>query len=265
MVKKLFKYEAAAYLRVWAPIELAVIALALFCRTIQIIETDTVAYELLFSGFIGIYVLGIVASIIFNHIFAFIRYYKNLFASEGYLSFTLPVTAGQHVFVKITTSVAFTVASVIMAFISFMIVSAGDMFLEVMKAIGYLSGLAIDKVGANFGLYIAEAVVLLILSFATIQMVSNTCISIGQKANKGRIGFAFLAYFIYNSIIQIIATVVQFVLLLIPEDWWNEVITKHYIPLIHTGFGIIIVVEVLIVLVCFLVSRRIITKRLNLI
>lgn len=268
MVKKLFKYEISAYLRVWIPVELILIAVAVFGRVTQFFESDNLIYELVTFLAILIFVGCLLASIVFTFIFAFIRYYKNLFTSEGYLSFTLPVTPGQHIFVKLATSVLFSVASLIVAFIAFMIMTAGDVFAEVMKAVGYLSNLAIEKTGIHFWLYLLEMIVFLTVSFAATQMLYNTCITIGQKANKGRIGFAFLAYFVYYVISQVVVGAVQYIALILPDETWQKLIElayKNYIVFIHCGILGITVISLILVLVGFLISRRIISRRLNLI
>ena len=126
MVKKLLKYEILAYLRVWLPVELILLAVATFARLLQFLESDQVIYEIAISLITIMYIGCISASIVFTYIFAFIRYYKNLFTSEGYLSFTLPVTPAQHIWVKLLTSVLFTVGSAVVAIISFMIFMPKD-------------------------------------------------------------------------------------------------------------------------------------------
>lgn len=267
MVKKLFKYEIAAYLRVWLPVELLLLVVSIFGRAMQIFESDTAFFAVLMFFSVGIYLLCVTASIVFNLIYSFIRYYKNLFTSEGYLSFTLPITASQHIFVKVATSVLFSVASIIMAFVSFCIISAGDLFVEVMRALGYLINLATAKVGFNFGLYVIEAIIFIIVNIIATRLLHNTCITIGQKANKGRIGFAILTYFIIYVITQTIISIIQFVCLMVPENAWEPIVkylAKNYIPAIHIGLLAAIVITAVISLIYFLICRKIITKKLNL-
>ena len=48
-----------------------------------------------------------------------IRFYKNLFTKEGYLTFTLPVTSTQHILVKSTTAVLVQIVSIIAIMLSF--------------------------------------------------------------------------------------------------------------------------------------------------
>ncbi len=267
MVKKLFKYEIAAYLRVWVPAQLILLVVALFGRAAQLLEADNFVYEALFSFTLIIYATCVIASISFTMIFAIIRYYRNLFTSQGYLSFTLPVSASQHIFVKTATAVLFNIASVIVAFISFIIISMGDFFVEFMKAVGYLSNIAFKAVGSDFVFYIIEAIVLLIIYITTSYMLYIVCITIGQKANKGRIGFAILAYGVIYVITQIIYTVIQTTVLFLPPERF-EAIGKYCVKnaewLTHIGLISLIVINVALALIYFFVSRRIIIKKLNL-
>ena len=95
MVKKLFKHEIKAYLRIMIPVYVCLLAVALLGRVIQFFEADTFIYSFVNGSSIFVYVVAIIACFGFSSVFSIVRFYKNLFTDEGYLTFTLPVKISQ--------------------------------------------------------------------------------------------------------------------------------------------------------------------------
>lgn len=208
MVKKLFKHELFAVLRLWLPMQIILMAVALFGRIIQFFETDTQAYRIVFGSATVIYVIALIASVMLTLIFGIVRFYKNMFSCEGYLSFTLPVTATQHIMVKTLVAGASMVGTALVAFVSFMLFSAGEVFVEVMKAVGYL----IKRFSAEFGAgntvaYICEGILLVAAYILMMYLLYYACIALGQTFKKNRVIGAVGVYFIYYAITQVVATV----------------------------------------------------------
>ena len=58
----------------------------------------------------GVLIMGIIGCNTALQILIFVRYYKNFFTDEGYLSFTLPATSTQHLCSKAITAIIWTVA-----------------------------------------------------------------------------------------------------------------------------------------------------------
>ena len=99
MVKTLFKYEFKSYLKTLIPFNIVLLSIAAFTRLIQFFDLDIVGYDVVYDIVFALatmtYVLAIVACFAAVFVMAIIRFYKNLYTAEGYLSFTLPVTPGQ--------------------------------------------------------------------------------------------------------------------------------------------------------------------------
>ena len=208
MVKKLFKHEFLAVLRTWLPMQIILLAVAMFGRIIQFFETDTQAYRIVFGSATVIYVIALFAALMLTLIFGIIRFYKNLFSCEGYLSFTLPVTPAQHIMVKTLVAGASMVGTVLVAFVSFMLFTAGEVFVEVMKAVGYLIKLFAKEFGSgNTVAYVFEGIALVAVYIPMMYLLYYACIALGQTFKKNRVIGAVGVYFIYYAITQVVATV----------------------------------------------------------
>ena len=269
MVKKLFKHEFLAALRLWLPMQVILLAVALFGRLIQFFETNTQAYRIVFGSSMVIYVLALIASLFLTLVFGIVRFYKNLFSSEGYLSFTLPITTDQHILVKTLVATASMVGTVLVAFLSFMVVSAGEVFVEVMKAAGYLIGKFAEEFGsANTIGYIAEGILLVLVSIAMAYLLYYACIALGQTFKKNRVIGAVGVYFIYYTITQIIGTILVIICTFLAESGLFAAISNFIDAQpefsIHLIMILLLIWAALSAGIYYLVIRWVIRNKLNL-
>lgn len=272
MVKKLLKHELVSYMRILLPINAILLVIAAVARIIQFFESDTVAYNIVFwSSMIAVF-MGIMACIYMAVIVAIIRFYKNLFTAEGYLTFTLPITPAQHITVKLLGAMIFQLIAIFTVILALVIVSAGDVLVEVIKAAVYLISQFFNgvpaEIAAHFVFYGIEILVLIALSAIFTVLVYYTCISIGQMARKNRIFMAVLAYFGYYIVVQILSTVLMVVFTILELagalDWASTFFSNHEFAGIHiilcTGIAVYVGISTLL----FFINRKIITKKLNL-
>jgi len=207
MVKKLYKHECEAYLRVWIPMQLVLLGVALLARGVQLFESDTIAYNIINGSSILAFALAVIVSLGLTFVFSVVRFYKNLFTGEGYLTFTLPVTPTCHILTKLFTALAFQAATVLVALLAVSVVTAGDVFAAILKAIAYLWKVAYDKLGTAWLFYVAEVCVLLVVMILTTTMLYYTCLAVGQLFNKNRVLAAVGVYFGYYFVTQVFGTV----------------------------------------------------------
>ena len=208
MVKKLYKHEFEAYLRVWVPMQLVLLGIAILARLIQLFESETIAYNIINASSILAFTLATVVSGGLTAIFSIVRFYKNLFTGEGYLAFTLPVTPTQHILTKLFTALAFNVATVLTALLALSVVTAGDVFVEVLKAIGYLWNVFYRELGTHLTFYVIEIVVFMVVATLTGTLLYYGCIAVGQLFKKNRVLAAVGVYFGYYAVTQVLGTVV---------------------------------------------------------
>ena len=130
MVKKLFKHEILSYMRLWVPTQIILLAVAFFMRILLFFESDQAIFNIVFGSSVFVYVVACLASMGITFVFGIIRFYKNLFTHEGYLTFTLPVSARAHIFVKLITATLFGVFTDLVIIFSGIIITSGRPLVE---------------------------------------------------------------------------------------------------------------------------------------
>ena len=256
MVKKLIKYEFIAYARTMLPMILILFGVSLLNRFVQLFENRSEIYSIVFGSSVAALVITMLVCVFMTVFVGITRFYKNLFTLEGYLSFTLPVTASQHIFVKVLVATVFSVVSLAAILLSASIATFGEVLVEVFKAINYLAKEFFAFCGAlNGTFYIIEAVVFLLVATISGFMLFYACIAIGQLAKKNRVLSAFGTYFI--------TLVVKFYDYL-PIEQIADFIYKNPFESIHIGLCLFILWEAVLGVVYYLITDSIIKKRLNL-
>lgn len=269
MVKKLYKHEFKAYLRVWIPVQIIVLTIALLARGIQFLESDNIAYDMINASSVLACTLAVGASCAFTFVFAVIRFYKNLFTAEGYLSFTLPVSPTTHILTKLFTAMAFQLATVAVAILALSVLTAGDVFYEVVKAVIYLVSHLPEKVQGHLPFYVIEVLGIMLISLATDFMLYYTCLAVGQLGKKNRILLAVGVFFGYYLVSQAFGTAVSTVFTVLATlpmfvDPLNEFIQTYIYELTHVGFCGSLLWSALLGTVYAFITRYILRHRLNL-
>ena len=269
MVGKLFKHEIKYYIRTLTFVEIILMAVALMNRLIQIFENDTAIYKIVFGS--SAIMLGVTAliAIFVTMALGIIRFYKNLFSHEGYLSFTLPVSPMQHLFVKITTYMLFMLVTVFSVLVALSIATFGDVFVEVVKAGWYLFKVLGGKIGfVSATMFLFEIALLLFVNAASQMIVYYFCMSVGQLTGKSRIWLSLGVYFLIYVATQLFETLLVILYNVLYSanalDAIIEYIGGHVEGCAHFGLWFMIVFYALVSGVYFLVSHRIISRKLNL-
>lgn len=138
MLKKLYKYELYSLFRNLLPIYAAVLGFALLSRLTLLIKTDNTLLQIPAGISTTVYAFSIIAVFVVGMVVVVMRFYKNLLSGEGYLTFTLPFTATQHIVCKLLCGVLVIVIDFIAVIASLLIMGAGTEVLaevfEVLKA-----------------------------------------------------------------------------------------------------------------------------------
>lgn len=268
MVKKLFKHEFLFYGRIMPIIYAILLIVAVATSVIFIFANDTTTYYIV-SGFSeAVYGFSVIAAFGFAFVMGIVRFYKNLFTSEGYLTLTLPVTATQHIMVKAITAVSVNLITGVMVLISVFVVYGGKNLTGVLEGLDYIFGELFTKGGIHTVLIGGELVIMLLVASFTSIMLYYTFISIGQLFKKNRILAAVGAYFVYYIIMQIVSTVLSVFLVLFASSGMFEDlgfwIINHPVESVHIALCGSILLSVISAMIEFIVIRTIITKKLNL-
>ncbi len=268
MVKKLFKHEFLALGRILLPVQALVLVFSALARIVQLFETDTTVYGLLFGSIVFFLVVINLINLSIPFVMGLVRFYKNLFTTEGYLSLTLPVTTTQHLYTKLLTTLGFSVSAVITSVLSLMIVTCGEVWTEIVRSIQYLWSLIPGQTSAHIALYIVEFAVLLVVTFAMELLLYYLFLSLGQLSRKNRLLASFGFYFGYYTITQILGTVGSIVFSFLAESafWeavgkWIEGNTTLFVHLLLCGLTVF---AVLFGWLYFAISNYVLRRKLNL-
>lgn len=211
MLNKLLKNELKATARLLVPLYLILLVFTLMDRLVLSLDIFKGVLAII-PGFITFfYVLSNIAIVTVTFVIIIMRFYKNLLSEEGYLMFTLPVSARQLINSKLLVSIFWTVASILAVLASvFLAFAKPDTMHDFLE--GFRIGMAeLNKAFGGFSaLLIFEFVFMIILSLVNGILMIYTSIAVGQLFNGHKLLGAFLAYMGINTVIQILSAIVLF-------------------------------------------------------
>lgn len=269
MVKKLLKHEFIYYFRTFGLFLPIVLVVGAMTRIFMIFDNGKIINDIIIGFSIITFVVSCAALMILSTVIGIVRFYKNMYSAEGYLTFTLPVTNAQHIFVKLFVAVVFQTVCLLTVVISGCIVLSGKELIDMFRDIMYAMQYAFNGIGAvNMIVFIIEMIIMMLLSVASNMLLYYACITIGQTAKKNRILMAIGVYFIYYIITQVISTIFTIIITMVSMsdalvkivEW----IANYPIPAMHILFGVSVIISAAITALFWFVTQRIMTKKLNL-
>lgn len=216
MFKKVFKYDFAYVKRFWWIITASVLGISFFgslvYRFVAVFDTTRASAQEMFlyvSGeiFLVACFIAVPVSFIAPQILCYVRFYKNFFTDEGYLTFTLPVSRRTLFLSKVVNTVLWTVihAALMLAAIAIVITIApvpnkGQLLdLHVWEAIGRFFSRCWEGIGGWLIVYIFEGILLAVAAAWFTCSLISTCVTIGAVvAKKHKVLAAFGVYYGIN-------------------------------------------------------------------
>lgn len=273
MVKKLFKHEFKAWFRVLGIIMGIVLAMAIMCHVIQLVDSDDISYNILAASSIGMSVIAMVVCMAAPTVFGVTRFYQNLFTGEGYLSFTLPVSTADHLHVKLVTAVAFSLLSTLVAAVTSMLIFSGNIFDEFWDLFIYVweEEVIFDipaELPGHVIFYLIEMLLLMFSGVIGTYLLYYACICIGQTFRKNRILGAVGVYFAYGMLTQMLGTIFSIGLVLLEDtalmDSYYSFLENHTYAASHISLCSSIVWNLIQAAVFYVICRKIMSSKLNL-
>ena len=196
MLGKLLKYDLKANRNMFLLMHGILLSVALGSR-FSMLE----AFEAL-QGYSGLgwvtvllmitYFIALVAINVMAYVLIIRRFYTNLFGSEGYLSFTLPVTAIQHFASKVISALIWLLSTVVIQVISLLITFSGVVELGFLGDFCETMGEVISQL-FSAGDTIWQVVIGVFNSLAGLYMI-YFAICLGQMVNRHRVLSSVLFY-----------------------------------------------------------------------
>ena len=230
MLGKLIKHDFKSLSRVLLPTQLAVLGASILATVGFAFNFRADYSDVQASGFInlirlltgllsGIMVFAIIAASVLVAFIIFQRFYKNLMCSEGYLTFTLPVTTSEILWSKLITAMIWTIISSVVIFISiniFVLFGTGESTFVNTQAYAEL-GRALREVNLTLGARVIwpmlEFILLVLVGTASqILQIYLALIIGGIVSQKHKILASIGFYFVINIAVSILSTILQYFL-----------------------------------------------------
>ena len=258
MLGKLLKYEYKATSRYFIGLYIVLALLTIGNKVMITIEAttdiDLKVVDILFGIIMASYVIAIIAIAVATVVLMLRRFYFNMLKDEGYLTFTLPATVGQHIASKMIVCITWVIANIVLTVVSIFVVTYS-------KDIDYARGISdsvqeLTQLGA--WRYVAEGIIAAIVTVIGMPILMYACLSIGQLYTKHRVVGAILAYIGYYIINQVVSSVF---LVICMHSLGNSYDTSAF-----TNQVLIfsIVLSIVISIVSYVVTHYILSKKLNL-
>lgn len=264
MLGKLYKHEFRALFRGILPIYAALFGFSVLSRLTLFVNSDNTVFNTA-KGFIaGGYVLAIVAVFIVALVIVVARFYKNLFTSEGYLTLTLPVTPSNHIICKLICGIAVITLSFIAVFLSLCILGVGTDAMEtVLKLLPRMwTELKSYGIPVKIMLLCFEVLLLFLVSAATSLLMFYSAIAIGQQF-RNKVGGAAIAYICIYAAVQMLSLILVLPATVTGAEKFNNYINGS-VDSVCAFMALIIVYQLILSTAYFLITRYIMTKKINL-
>lgn len=233
MFAKLLKYDFRAIGRIWWILAVSMLGLSTlggFCIRDLIYKADAIESStgdglvgvLEFAALMLLY-FAVIAFIIVTAILLLVRYYKNFFTDEGYLTFTLPVSRTKLYLSKLVNEIiwnAATGAVIILSVIIILLIAcmpeSGEPVLvyfikEIVPQINsYIALLDISSVW--FVIWILEVLVLSFFSTVAFSVIFHLCITVGAIiTRKAKVIVGLALYYGVNIVISTASSIISFI------------------------------------------------------
>ena len=274
MLGKLLKHEWKAVWKIpvlLIGILLAAAVMAGFTFHLPIWDSEWVGLPLSGVMMIITFYVAIIGVSLGITIYFAVRYYKNMFTDEGYLTNTLPVSSHQLLLSKVITMFSWDIISIIaiaasvaifmgMIILAFMEPGDGKTIVDGFWELFDMSIWDSPYMQEFEGFCVSMIVMVLASAFSnTMTIVAS--VTIGQMVRSHGILGAFGAYFAIGTVMQIISTVILFPYMI---STFDNIYIETPFPLMTAMYLIISAVSVIIGVGLYFLSEYLIRKQLEL-
>lgn len=282
MLGKILKYEFKSTARIFLLMYAALLVLAAINAGLIAFNNsqinlgdvlETVVYPIIMSISMILYVVMAGAVLAVTIIVIIVRFYR-LLGNEGYLWFTLPVTATQHLFGKLIVALIWSLASAVMLFVSIALLALPTGFFDVIEQFSNLWAQLASQ-GFSPGFWLVCVTALLLMSLLNSVLMFFAAMAIGPNITKSRLGGSVIAFIILYIGVQIIDTI-GLVAMVVPLNTQATIISDSTMSLdlplmsqaVNSAVTTLTVGNTLIMgalsVVFFIIARHFMTKKLNL-
>lgn len=206
MLKKMLKHEWKATWKLLALLNIVTIALALFGRTAMIFE-DRIP-PMVVALYMIFFIIVLIASGCISFVLLVVRYYRNLYTDEGYLTNTLPVSSACRLNAKLLNFLAWTLLNVVSILISVLILASTSQPITVLISdIGSVLVSLPREMGVNAVAMWLVVFGLMILGTLSSILMFYFSISVGCCFNTHKVVASVVTFFITYTVLQVISLI----------------------------------------------------------
>lgn len=213
MLGKLIKYDLKSTTKFLLIIHLFLVAASVFGRVFITGRLDFEmegVNELLLTLTFVLFIIVFVGVSYGTYIVIAVRFYKNLFSDEGYLTNTLPVTRGMHLLAKTLSGGIWAVIDMFLIFVSTWILLSIPLLTDTIGAHWdeFIRLLGFGGQG-DFSLFLAHLTLVSIIGgFCSVISIEASVI-FGQLFNSHKVLGAVVSYFAITVVLSVVSTVVM--------------------------------------------------------
>ena len=257
MLGKLIKHEWKAVAKILIIIHIALLGMAVLGRlllNVKIVKDEEIIWLLMFL----VYGFSVFSVSVVCHIYLAVRFYKNMYTDEGYLTFTLPVKPWEHIFAKLVIAAIWYVIDILTIILSiFILVINKEMLSEAGPAwkefvVTIQTGEVIGTVGVVLAIGVG------VLSMVSVPLTYYFCISLGQLFKNHKLIASVIIYFVVSNVIQAVSTML---------NWGYVIVVDGPGGIQNMYTNMMLIAFILQLVMCALfwgVTQYIMSRRLNL-
>ncbi len=253
MLGKVLKYDLKSMGKSLFPLYAGLIVLALVLKVISFITDSVSAFKFVYNIMFIFFIILVIGGLFYTFLVSIMRYYKNLYSDEGYLTHTLPVGTNSLLFSKVVSSLVYIVLSVIISFISIIIVLGYNDVVSVLKEGLEFFSLCFDMSVFSIAMW---AIFFLLLSYICYVLMVYAGISLGNMHSKNKIVFSVIYTVVIYYITQMLGVLLIGIMFLVNPDIMSQLDQaipdkEYFIWIMGCGMGLNLVLLFTCYFICY--------------
>lgn len=262
MLGKIFKYDMKAMNRSMIPGYIIVFVLALFTKGMFMLS-NKFHFMQTFSGlFLAVFIFAIFGIFFYVFLASVLRFYKNFIREEGYLTHTLPISKNTLLFSKLLTFLIHFIVTFIVVILSVMLLIPDY---SIVNNLFTIAGTFITELGYSVPGVIIYMIIMFLVSILSNILLFYLAMCLGQTRNDKKVLYSIIYGVILYSIVQMVGVIFTLIIgLSNPGVFENANAAMPDKSFLNLMFGYSSILSFVIMVVYYVMSVRILDKKLNL-
>ncbi len=208
MLGKLLKHEFRATARMMLPMLAVLLGLNLLADASMLLAEHTREGFLAFlmALIVGLFFVGVIVAVVMTLVVLTLRFYRNFFGDEGYVTFTLPATVHEQLWAKLLAALVWFFATMLEIALCF---GLTGLTLSLMQDVDF-NGMVwanLREAFSRFGTLSVDGLFAMLISTIVMLLQLYAAMSIGQMFSK-KVLMSVVFFFVLNLAASIIGSAV---------------------------------------------------------